>query len=33
MLNLLDGPGYAYWYNKAREMDGMLLYLLRVIFR
>jgi len=18
----LDGPGYAYWYNKAREMDG-----------
>lgn len=22
MLNLLDGPGYAYWYNKAREMDG-----------
>ncbi len=22
MLELLDGPGYAYWYNKAREMDG-----------
>ncbi len=22
MLNMLDGPGYAYWYNKAREMDG-----------
>jgi TonB-linked SusC/RagA family outer membrane protein len=22
MLQLLDGPGYAYWYNKAREMDG-----------
>ncbi len=22
MLKLLDGPGYAYWYNKAREMDG-----------
>ena len=22
MMNMLDGPGYAYWYNKAREMDG-----------
>ncbi|MFV0592127.1 MAG: SusC/RagA family TonB-linked outer membrane protein [Draconibacterium sp.] len=22
MMKLLDGPGYAYWYNKAREMDG-----------
>ncbi|MDK2840677.1 MAG: hypothetical protein PWQ17_182 [Anaerophaga sp.] len=22
MLDLLDGPEYAYWYNKAREMDG-----------
>jgi len=22
MLQLLDGPQYAYWYNKAREMDG-----------
>jgi TonB-linked SusC/RagA family outer membrane protein len=22
MLQMLDGPGYAYWYNKAREMDG-----------
>ena len=22
MLDMLDGPGYAYWYNKAREMDG-----------
>ncbi|MEN7547277.1 TonB-dependent receptor [Rapidithrix thailandica] len=22
MLEMLDGPGYAYWYNKAREMDG-----------
>ncbi len=22
MLQLLDGPGYAYWYNKARVMDG-----------
>lgn len=21
-LELLDGPGYAYWYNMAREMDG-----------
>lgn len=21
-LELLDGPGYAYWYNKALEMDG-----------
>lgn len=21
-LKWLDGPGYAYWYNKAREMDG-----------
>lgn len=21
-LEWLDGPGYAYWYNKAREMDG-----------
>lgn len=22
MLRMLDGPEYAYWYNKAREMDG-----------
>jgi TonB-linked SusC/RagA family outer membrane protein len=22
MMEMLDGPGYAYWYNKAREMDG-----------
>ncbi|GAB6007764.1 SusC/RagA family TonB-linked outer membrane protein [Dysgonomonas reticulitermitis] len=22
MLKLLDGPQFAYWYNKAREMDG-----------
>lgn len=22
MLDFLDGPQYAYWYNKAREMDG-----------
>lgn len=22
MTEMLDGPGYAYWYNKAREMDG-----------
>ncbi|HUW93636.1 MAG TPA: TonB-dependent receptor [Bacteroidales bacterium] len=22
MLDMLDGPEYAYWYNKAREMDG-----------
>lgn len=22
MLEMLDGPNYAYWYNKAREMDG-----------
>ncbi|HSI69186.1 MAG TPA: TonB-dependent receptor [Gillisia sp.] len=22
MLEMLDGPGYAFWYNKAREMDG-----------
>lgn len=22
MLEMLDGPEYAYWYNKAREMDG-----------
>lgn len=22
MLEMLDGPGYAYWYNKATEMDG-----------
>ncbi len=22
MLEMLDGPGYAYWHNKAREMDG-----------
>ncbi len=22
MIEMLDGPGYAYWYNKAREMDG-----------
>jgi len=22
MLQMLDGPGYAYWYNKATEMDG-----------
>jgi TonB-linked SusC/RagA family outer membrane protein len=21
-INWLDGPGYAYWYNMAREMDG-----------
>ena len=21
-LKWLDGPGYAYWYNKSREMDG-----------
>ncbi len=21
-MELLDGPGYAYWYNKALEMDG-----------
>src|SRR5690554_7318635 len=21
-LDMLDGPQYAYWYNKAREMDG-----------
>lgn len=21
-LELLDGPGYAYWYNKALELDG-----------
>jgi len=21
-LQWLDGPGYAYWYNKARELDG-----------
>jgi len=21
-IEWLDGPGYAYWYNKAREMDG-----------
>lgn len=21
-INWLDGPGYAFWYNKAREMDG-----------
>lgn len=21
-LEWLDGPGYAYWYNKSREMDG-----------
>ncbi|WP_320018949.1 TonB-dependent receptor [Labilibaculum manganireducens] len=22
MMDMLDGPEYAYWYNKAREMDG-----------
>ncbi|HCS73436.1 MAG TPA: SusC/RagA family protein, partial [Clostridiales bacterium] len=22
MLELLDGPQFAYWWNKAREMDG-----------
>ncbi len=22
MLDMLDGPGYAYWYNKALELDG-----------
>lgn len=22
MIEMLDGPGYAYWYNKARELDG-----------
>ncbi len=22
MMEMLDGPQYAYWYNKAREMDG-----------
>lgn len=22
MLKMLDGPGYAYWYNKGLEMDG-----------
>lgn len=22
MMDMLDGPQYAYWYNKAREMDG-----------
>lgn len=22
MLDMLNGPEYAYWYNKAREMDG-----------
>lgn len=22
MLEMLDGPSYAYWYNKATEMDG-----------
>ncbi len=22
MLQMLDGPQYAYWYNKARELDG-----------
>lgn len=22
MLEMLDGPEYAYWYNKARQMDG-----------
>ena len=22
MLDMLDGPEYAYWYNLAREMDG-----------
>lgn len=22
MMEMLDGPSYAYWYNKAREMDG-----------
>lgn len=22
MMEMLDGPEYAYWYNKAREMDG-----------
>ncbi len=22
MLDMLDGPEYAYWYNRAREMDG-----------
>jgi TonB-linked SusC/RagA family outer membrane protein len=22
MMEMLDGPGYAYWYNKARQMDG-----------
>lgn len=22
MLEMLDGPEYAYWYNKARELDG-----------
>lgn len=22
MLEMLDGPGYAYWHNKARDMDG-----------
>ena len=22
MMEMLDGPDYAYWYNKAREMDG-----------
>ena len=21
-IKWLDGPGYAYWYNMAREMDG-----------
>jgi TonB-linked SusC/RagA family outer membrane protein len=22
MMEMLDGPGYAYWHNKARQMDG-----------
>lgn len=22
MLDMMDGPEYAYWYNRAREMDG-----------
>ncbi len=29
-IKWLDGPGYAYWYNMAREMDGDELYLLQL---
>ena len=27
----LDGPGYAYWYNKARLLQGCLLYTSRCV--